>query len=202
MSWLLPILSGVLLSGCALFASAPPEHVSLRPAPSRLPTYTVSGHTIIATPGPISVAVRPVGPEDVHRYFRRRPTRVNPLRELGESVTPFFVRIENRSKDHVTFDPALTVLKDQENRSTAAWDAADLYQMFADTPALLRAAQGAVFARYLVIRAEQSREGLVVFPAFRKDAKAVFLQFTSLYAGSMPFPLIFEFIVVPQVPKN
>lgn len=77
-------------------------------------------------------------------------------------------------------------------------DAADLLQTFAENPALLQAAQKGVLTGYLVIPADGSREGLLVFPAFPKDAKAIFLQFTSLYVGSTPFPLIFEFEVVPK----
>lgn len=75
-------LGAALLGGCILLTSAPPENVSLRPVAPRLPTYTVSGLTIIASPGPISVVVRPVGPEEVHAYFRNRPARVNPLQGM------------------------------------------------------------------------------------------------------------------------
>lgn len=197
-----PMLLGVVVGGCALMATAPPENVSLRPARSRLPTYTVSGQTIIATPGPISVAVRPMVPEEVHRYFRQRPTRVNPFRNMLEGITLFFVRIENRSKHQLAFDPGLTILKDEGGRSATAWDAHDLYQAFADRPALLQVAQGGVFTSYLVIPADQSRERLLVFPAYPKDAKALSLQMTSLYAGPTAYPLIFEYTVVPEESKK
>ncbi len=196
--WLLLVLPGAVLGGCVFFASPPPEKVRLRPAPSRLPTYTVSGRTVIATPGPISVAVIPADPDEVERYFRRRPPRVNPLREIVDGITPFFVRIENRSQHQVTFDPGLTVLKDNENRSTRALDAADLFEAFADRPQLLQAAQRGVFSGYLVVPPDRKREGLLVLRAYPKDAKALFLQFTSLYAGPTPYPLIFEFEVVPE----
>lgn len=192
----------VVLSGCAYFASAPPENVSLRPAPSRLPTYTVSGQTIFATPGPISVAVQPLVPEEVHRYFRSRPSRVNPFQDMGDKITPFFVRIENRSKDQVAFDPGVAILKDNEDRPFGALGVTDLYDTFGDRQALLQAALKGVFASYVVVLPQKSREGLLVFPAFPKDAEALFLQFTSLYAGPTPFPLIFEFTVVPEESKE
>jgi hypothetical protein len=195
-------LGATLTVGCVFFASAPPENVSLRPTPPRVPTYTVSGQAIIATPGPISVVVRPVGPEEVHAYFRSRHTQVNPFQGIGDRITPFMIRIENRSRDQVVFDPGLAVLKDDEERPATAWDAADLYQTFADRPGLLQAAQAGVFTSYLVVHADQSREGLLIFPAFSKDAKALFLQLTSLYAGATPYPLIFEFTVIPEELKK
>jgi hypothetical protein len=195
-------LGAALLGGCVLLTSAPPENVSLRPVAPRLPTYTVSGLTIIASPGPISVVVRPVGPEEVHAYFRSRPARVNPFQGMQDRITPFLVRIENRSRDQVTFDPGLAVLKDDDDRPANAWDAADLFDTLADRPGLLQVAQTAVFTNYLVVHAEQNREGLLIFPAFPKDAKALFLHLTSLYAGPTPYPLIFEFSVVPEATKK
>lgn len=190
--------SGLVWGGCALVASPPPEKVGLRPAPIRLPTYTVSGRNIIATPGPLTVTVRPLGPEEVLAYFQSRPAKVDPFQGAGDSITPFHVRIENRSQHQVAFDPGLTVLKDQDNRGAAAWGVADLYETFAEKPALLEAAQKGVLIGYVVIAPDQSREGLLVFPAIPRDAKAVFLQFTSLYAGPTAIPLIFQFEVIPK----
>ncbi len=200
-SWLLT-LSTVAGAGCAFLASAPPQYVNLRPAPSRLPTYTVSGQSIIATPGPISVTVQPLMPEEVQRYFGTRPTKVNPFEDLDDAITPFFVRVENRSKDQVAFDPGAVVLKDNEDRPARAWDVADLHETFGEKAQFLQAALKGVLTGYTVIPAEQSREGLLIFPAYPKDAKAVFLQMTSLYAGPTPFPLIFEFSVVPEESKS
>jgi len=143
-----------------------------------------------------------VDPEEVHHYFQKRPHRVNPLQEMADRITPFHLRIENRSQHQVTFDPGLTLLKDEGNRSAAALDANDLYQALSDRPALLQAAQGGVFTGYLVIPPDQHREGLLIFPAYPKDAKALFLQFNSFYAGTIPYPLIFEFEVVPEGAKK
>lgn len=197
--WLtLLVFSVLVLGACALVASPPPEKVGLRPAPSRLPTYTVSGRNIIATPGPITVTVRPLSPEEVHAYFQRRPTKVDPFQGAGDSITPFHVRIENRSQHQVAFDPGLTVLKDQDNRGASPLDATDLFETFAEKPALFEAAQKGIFAGYVVIAALQNSEGLLVFPAISKESKAVFLQFTSLYVGPTAFPLIFQFEVVPK----
>ncbi|MFQ5960075.1 MAG: hypothetical protein ACE5MG_01675 [Candidatus Methylomirabilales bacterium] len=190
------ILLAVVVGGCV--PSAPPEYVSLRPAPSRVPTYTVSGQTIIATPGPVSVAVQPLVPEEVEGYFRTRSTRVNPFQQIEDAITPFFIRIENRSKHQVGFDPVAAVLKDNEDDTAGAWGAADLYETFGDKPQHLQAALKGVITSYLVIPANKSREGLLIFPVYSKEAKALFLQLTSLYAGPTPFPLIFEFTVVPE----
>lgn len=121
---------------------------------------------------------------------------------MQKNITPFLVRIENRARDQVTFEPGLAVLKDQDNRTQTAWDSTDLYQAFGEKPGLLQAAQGGIFAGYLVIPPDQSREGLLIFPALPKDAKALFLHFTSLYAGLTPYPLIFEFTVVPEGSKK
>ncbi|MFQ5658300.1 MAG: hypothetical protein ACE5G5_12220 [Candidatus Methylomirabilales bacterium] len=187
------------MAGCAMFASPPPEKVRLRPAPSRLPTHTVSGRTVIATPGPISVAVRPLDPDEVERYFRRRPTKVNPFLEFEEGMTPFFVRIENRSEHQLTFDPGITTLRDNENRRSTAMGAAELFEIFSENPRLLQAAQRGVFTGYVVVPANRNREGLLLFHPYTKDAKALFLQFTSLYTGTTAYPLMFEFEVVPEV---
>ena len=188
--------------GCLFMGPAPPEQGNIRPLPPRLPTYTVSGQAIIAAPGPINATVQPVGPEEVQGYFRSRPPRVNPFQGMQKNITPFLVRIENRARDQVTFEPGLAVLKDQDNRPVAAWDAMDLHQTFGEKPGLLQAAQGGVFAGYVVVPPDQSREGLLIFPALPKDAKALFLHFTSLYAGPTPYPLIFEFTVVPEGSKK
>lgn len=202
------ILLTVLLGGCALVAPAPPENVSLRPAPSRLPTYTVSGQTIIATPGPVSVAVEPLVPEQLERYFqtrgasRTRGAGVNPFQGIEEAITPFFIRIENRSKHQVAFDPAAAVLKDNEDHSAQAWDVANLHETFPDKPQLLQAALKGVITGFLVIPADDSREGLLIFPTYSKEAKALFLQLTSLYAGPTALPLLFEFTVVPEASKS
>jgi hypothetical protein len=182
--------------------SAPPERGNIRPLPPRLATYTVSGQTIIAAPGPISVTVRPLTAEEVLGYFRGRPAKVNPFQGMQETITPFFIRIENRVRDQVTFDPGFAALKDQDNRSRTAWDFADLYQAFGEKPGLLKAAQGGVFAGLLVVPPDQSREGLLIFPAIPKDAKALFLHLGLLYVGPTPFPLIFEFTVVPEESKK
>ena len=194
---ILLVCSGLVLSGCALTASAPPEKVGLRPAPSRTPTYTVSGRNIIATPGPLTVTVRPLAAEDVLAYFQKHRKK-NPFGKMRDDITPFYLRIENRSRDQLTLDSGLTILKDQKNRGVAAFDAAELFQTFAENPTLLQAAQKEVITGYLVIAPDRSREGLLVFPAIPKDAKAVFLQITSLYVGPTAFPLIFEFEVVPK----
>jgi hypothetical protein len=196
------MVMALVSGGCAFLASAPPENVDLRPAPSRIPTYTVSGQTIIATPGPVSVATEPLVADQVQRYFRGRPTRVNPFQEFEGEITAFFVRIENRSKDQAVFDPGAAILKDDEDRSARAWGIAELHEIFSDRPQLLQAALKGVITSYLVIPAEKSQEGLLIFPAFAKDAKAVFLQLTSLYAGPTPTPLIFEFTVVPEKSKS
>lgn len=202
------ILLTVLLGGCALIASAPPENVSLRPAPSRLPTYTVSGQTIIATPGPVSVAVQPLVPEELQQYFRthaavrRRAAGVNPFQGIEEAITPFFIRIENRSKSQVAFDPGAAVLKDNGGDSARAWDVATLHETFGDKPELLQAALKGVITSFVVIPADKSREGLLIFPTYSKEAKALFLQLTSLYAGPAALPLIFEFTVVPEASKS
>lgn len=190
----------MVAGGCV--PSAPPEDVNLRPAPSRVPTYTVSGQTIIATPGPVSVAVQPLVPEEVERYFRTRPTRVNPFQPIEDAITPFFIRIENRSKHQVGFDPVAAVLKDDEDNSANAWGAAELYESFGTNPQLLQAALKGVITSYLVIPANKSHEGLLIFSAYSKEAKALFLQLTSLYAGPTPFPLIFQFTVVPEESKS
>lgn len=188
--------------------SAPPENVNLRPAPSRLPTYTVSGQTIIATPGPVSVAVQPLVPEELEQYFRTRAsvrTRadgVNPFHGIEEAITPFFIRIENRSKHQVAFDPAAAVLKDNKNHSAQAWGVAELHETFGDKPELLQAALKGVINGFLVIPADDSREGLLIFPTYSKEAKALFLQLTSLYAGPTALPLLFEFTVVPEMSKS
>lgn len=189
-----------MVGGC--LPTAPPEDVNLRPAPSRVPTYTVSGQTIIATPGPVSVAVKPLVPEEVERYFRTRPTRVNPFQPIEDAITPFSIRIENRSKSQVGFDPVAAVLKDNEDNSANAWGAAELYENFGTNPQLLQAALKGVITSYLVIPANDTREGLLIFSAYSKEAKALFLQLTSLYAGPTPFPLIFEFTVVPEESKS
>ncbi|MFQ5990786.1 MAG: hypothetical protein ACE5K9_12810 [Candidatus Methylomirabilales bacterium] len=198
--WLVLTITGAIATGCVMFASAPPEKVRLRPAPSRLPTQTVSGRTVIATPGPISVAVRPLDPDEVERYFRRRSTRVNPFQEFEEGITPFSLRIENRSEHQLTFDPGLAILRDNENRGSPAMDVAEFFEMFSDQPSLLQAAQRGVFTGYVVVPSNRNREGLLIFRPYAKDAKALFLQFTSLYTGPTAYPLIFEFEVVPEQP--
>lgn len=121
---------------------------------------------------------------------------------MADKITPFLVRIDNRSPHQVTFDPGLTLLKDEGNRGIVALDANDLYQVMADRPALLQAAQGGMFTGYLVIPPDQHREGLLVFPAHPREAKALFLHFNSFYAGTTPYPLIFEFEVVPEGSKK
>jgi hypothetical protein len=196
------ILLAVVLGGCALVASAPPENVSLRPAPSRLPTYTVSGQTIIATPGPLSVAVQPLVPEELQQYFRTSAAGVNPFQGIEEAIAPFFIRIENRSKHQVAFDPGAAVLKDNKGDSARAWDVATLHETFGEKPQLLQAALKGVITSFLVIPADKSREGLLIFPTYSKEAKALFLQLTSLYAGPAALPLIFEFTVVPEASKS
>jgi len=192
----------MMVGGCLFMGSAPPERGNIRPLPPRLPTYTVSGQAIIADPGPLSVTVQPLSPEEVQGYFRSRPTKVNPFQGMQKDITPFLIRIENRGRDQVTFDPGLVLLKDQDNRPARAWDAMDLHQALSEKPALLQAAQRGVFVGYLAVSPDQSREGLLIFPALPKDAKAILLHFTSLYAGSAAYPLIFEFTVVPEESKK
>lgn len=141
-------------------------------------------------------------PEEVQGYFRTRPTKVNPFEEIEEAITPFFVRIENRSRDQVAFDPGGASLKDNEDRSARAWGVSELHETFGDQPQLLRAALNGVLTSYVVIPAEKSREGLLIFPAYAKDAKALFFQLTSLYAGPTAYPLLFELTVVPEESKK
>jgi hypothetical protein len=111
------------------------------------------------------------------------------------------VRVRNQTHEEAQFDPAMTVLVAQDGNRDRPIPYEEMYMRLADTenagPRLV-SLQATLLSRFLVIQPGGQREGLLLFPTIKPEAKHLLLELTSFFVGGRATPGRFEFQVLRQ----
>jgi len=194
---------GLLLTGCA--TTEPLGPATLRPAPqSNIGTSQIVGEAIVASLGGVAVTVRWMDAGAVGTYYAGRPGLVSPWPQDVWTESPptvFLVRVRNQTHEEAQFDPAMTVLVAQDGNRDRPIPYEEMYMRLADTehagPRLV-SLQATLLSRFLVIQPGGQREGLLLFPTIKPEAKHLLLELTSFFVGGRATPGRFEFQVLRQ----
>jgi hypothetical protein len=194
--------AGLFLLGCASTEKSlgPP---TLRPAPqSNLGASQIVGDAVVASLRGVAVTVRWMDEEGVGAYYAARPGLVSPWpRDVWKESPPtiFLVRVRNQTHEEVQFDPAVAVLVAQDGNRDRPIPYEEMYMRLADAenaaPRLV-SLQATLLSRFLVIQSGANREGLLLFPAIKPEAKHLILDLPSVFVGGRATPGRFEFQVV------
>jgi hypothetical protein len=194
----------LILTGCATTEKSPGA-ATLRPVtPPQVPTNQVVGDEIIASLGGAAVSVRWMDGAAVKSYYASRPGLVSPWpQELWTDAPPtiFLVRVRNQTSQEAQFDPAMAVLLAQDGGRELPIPYEEMYMRLAETdnagPRLV-SLQATLLSRFVVIRPSDQREGLLLFPTIKPEAKHLLLEFPSFFLGGRVTPGRFEFQVLRQ----
>jgi len=166
--------------------------------------YQVVGEAIVASLSGVAVTVRWLNAAGVAEYYAARTGLVSPWpREVWTQDPPtiFLVRIRNQTHEEVQFDPGMARLVTQDGERDLPVPYEELYMRLSDTensaPRLL-SLQATLLSRFVVIRPGGSREGLLLFPTVKPEAKYLLLELASFFVSGRAAPGNFAFQVVRQ----
>lgn len=192
----------LLLAGCAT-AEKPFGPPSLVPAPQQhVKTNQVVGDAIVASLGGVSVTVRWMDSAAVGEFYSARPGLVSPWpQEVWTEAPPtlFLVRVRNQTHEESQFDPGMARLVTQDGDRDLPIPYEEMYMRLSDTEnsgLRLQSLQATLLSRFLVIRPGGFREGLLLFPAVKPEAKYLLLDLGSFFVGGRPTPGHFAFQVL------
>ena len=193
--------AGVLLAGCASSEKALGP-ATLAPAPqANTGTSQIVGDAIVASLSGAAVTVRWMDADAVGKYYAQRPGLVSPWpQDVWKESPPniFLVRVSNRTHEEVQFDPATSVLVAQDGNRDRPLPYEEMYMRLAETensgPRLV-SLQATLLSRFLVIHPGAQREGLLLFPTIKPEAKHLILDLPSFFVGGRATPGRFEFQV-------
>ena len=196
--------AGLLLSGCAT-TEKPLGPATLRPAPqSNLGTSQIVGDAIVASLRGVAVTVRWMDGGAVDKYYAGRPGLVSPWpRDVWTESPPtiFLVRFSNQTHEEAQCDPAMIVLVAQDGNRDRPVPYEEMYMRLAETensgPRLV-SLQATLLSRFVVIQPGGQREGLLLFPTIKPEAKPLLLELPSFFVGGRATPGRFEFQVLRQ----
>lgn len=168
------------------------------------PTSQVVGDAISASLGGVAVTLRWVDEGAVGAYYASRPGLVSPWPpELWKESPPtiFLVRLRNQTREEMQFDPAMSVLVSQDGNRDLPIPYEEMYMRLSDTenaaPRLL-SLQATLLSRFVVIQPGGQREGFLLFPSIRSEAKHLLLELPSFFVGGRATPGRFAFQVLRQ----
>jgi hypothetical protein len=195
-------LSGLLLAGCAT-TEKPTGPPALVPASQQhAASYQVVGEAIVVSLGGVAVTVRWMDAASVARYYAARPGLVTPWPKDVWTENPptiFLVRLRNQTHEDVQFDPGMARLVTQDGDRELPIPYEELYMRLADTensgPRLV-SLQATLLSRFVVIGPGATREGVVLFPTVKPEAKYLLLDLPSFFVGGRAMPGHFAFQVV------
>ncbi len=194
----------VYLTGCAT-TEKPLGPPTLRPvAQGQSPTSQVVGEAIIASLGGVAVTLRWMDEGAVNQYYAGRPGLVAPWpQELWTESPPtiFLVRVRNQTHQEVQFDPAMTMLVAQDGNRDRPIPYEEMYLRLAENEEAaprLRSLQATLLSRFVVIQPGGQREGFLLFPTIKPEAKHLSLELSSFFVGGREIPGHFAFQVVRQ----
>ena len=193
----------ILLAACAT-RPAPPKARLLRPGPQSLPVNTVTGELIIAQLERATVSIRALSWDALGRYYGGRRDLVNPFADLPAGAprpAAFLLHLRNDSSDPLSFDPTAARLADQEGRRQGPLDYPALYAFLAGLEGgagRLRAVQRTVLTATVTVSPGGERQGLLLFSELPAEARAVLVDLASVYRGSAPQLVVFQFLVVEE----
>ena len=195
---------GLILSGCAS-TDKPLGPATLVPAPqSNTGTSQIVGEAIVASLSGAAVTVRWMDADAVGKYYAERPGLVSPWpQDIWKDSPPniFLVRVKNQTHEEVQLDPAMSVLVAQDGNRALQIPYEEMYMRLAETenagPRLV-SLQATLLSRFLVIQPGGEREGLLLFPMIKPEAKHLLLELPSFFVGGRATPGRFEFQVLRQ----
>ena len=178
---------------------------TLRPAPqANTGTSQIVGEAIVASLSGVAVTVRWMDSDAVGEYYTGRPGLVSPWpRDVWAESPPtiFLVRVRNQTHEEAQFDPAMTVLVAQDGNRDQPIPYEEMYMRLAETenagPRLV-SLQATLLSRFLVIQPGGQREGFLLFPTIKPEAKHLLLELPSFFVGGRATPGRFEFQVLRQ----
>ncbi|RPI01751.1 MAG: hypothetical protein EHM71_16040 [Zetaproteobacteria bacterium] len=198
------VFLGALLlpAGCAT-TEKPLGPPTLVPAPQQhVTTNQVVGDAIVASLGGVSVTVRWMDSAAVGEFYSARPGLVSPWpQEVWTEAPPtlFLVRVRNQTHEESQFDPGMARLVTQDGDRDLPVPYEEMYMRLSDTEnsgLRLQSLQATLLSRFLVIRPGGFREGLLLFPTVKPEAKYLVLDLGSFFVGGRPTPGHFAFQVL------
>jgi hypothetical protein len=198
--------AALVLVGCATTdESTEPRKAALRPVvQGQSPSSQIVGEAIVASLGGVAVTVRWLGEGAVGQYYAGRPGLEYPWPPKTWEENPptiFFLRVQNRTAEEVQFDPAMTVLVAQDGKRDLPIPYEEMYLRLSgtdDAAPRIASLQATMLSRFIVLRPGGQREGLLLFPTIRPEAKHLLLEFPSFFVGGRATPSHFEFQVIRQ----
>lgn len=192
----------MFLTGCAS-TDKPVGPATLVPAPqANIGTSQIVGEAIVASLGGAAVTVRWMDADAVGKYYAERSGLVSPWSQDVWKASPpniFLVRIKNQTHEEVQFDPAMAVLVAQDGNRDRPIPYEEMYMRLAETenagPRLV-SLQATLLSRFLVIQPGAQREGLLLFPTVKPEAKHLILDLPSFFVGGRATLGRFEFQVL------
>lgn len=193
---------GLILSGCAS-TDKPLGPATLVPAPqSNTGTSQIVGEAIVASLSGAAVTVRWMDADAVGKYYAARPGLVSPWPpDIWKDSPPniFLVRVKNQTHEEVQLDPAMSVLVAQDGNRDGPIPYEEMYMRLAETenagPRLV-SLQATLLSRFLVVHPGAQREGFLLFPTVKPEAKHLILDLPSFFVGGRATPGRFEFQVL------
>jgi hypothetical protein len=194
----------LLLAGCAT-TEKPLGPPTLIPASQQhAANYQVVGDAIVASLGGVAVTVRWMDSASVATYYAARPGLVAPWPQdvwIEAPPTIFLVRLRNQTHEEVQFEPGLTRLVTQDGDRDLPVPYEELYMRLSETensgPRLV-SLQATLLSRFVVIGPGGTREGVLLFPTVKPEAKYLLLELASFFVGGRAAPGNFAFQVIRQ----
>jgi hypothetical protein len=199
------VLAGVLFAGCA--STSNKAETSLRPAPQQPTRAQVVGEAVVASIAGVSTTVRWLDRGGVEAYFAARPGLVVPWPKeewKDNPPTMFLLRLHNQTREEVQFDPALVSLIAQNGRRELPLLSEDIYLRLGDVENAgprLQSLQATLFSRFVVLRPNGQRDGLLLFRSLPPETKFVSLELASFFVGGRSTPARFDFQVLREPAK-
>jgi hypothetical protein len=140
----------------------------------------------------------------VGAFYAARPGLVAPWpKEVWAEDPPtiFLVRIRNQTHEEVQFEPGLTRLVTQDGDRDLPIPYEEMYMRLSETensaPRLV-SLQATLLSRFVVVGPGGTREGVLLFPTVKPEAKYLLLELGSFFVGGRAAPGNFAFQVVRQ----
>jgi hypothetical protein len=196
--------AALALAGCAT-TEKPLGPATLVPAAQQHAAINqVVGEAIVASLGGVAVTVRWMDSASVGKYYAARTGLVSPWpQEVWTEAPPtiFLVRVRNQTHEEVQFEPGMARLVTQDGDRDLPIPYEEMYMRLSDTdnsgPRLV-SLQATLLSRFVVIQPGGSREGVLLFPTVKPEAKYLLLELPSFFVGGRATPGHFAFQVVRQ----
>ncbi|GMR04261.1 MAG: hypothetical protein BMS9Abin23_0152 [Thermodesulfobacteriota bacterium] len=195
LAWRLTLLSFVLV----LFASCAPKYkgdLFLYPGKAATEGYSTSNYDMVFENKDVKFTVGQITTSEESASFL-----VDDF--LLMNYVLLRIRIENKTRYKIIFNPALVSLKDNKMGYEKPLDYTDFYQLSRDDNRFSRDISGLAkvfYDRTEIIKGGITRTKILVFPPFEKGVKKANLIIQGLYIGRENLDLTFPFVLKTEEP--